>query len=78
MKIFFSKHSLKKLEERGISRGEVEKILRDPDEVLKGKHGRSIAHKHEDDKLIRVVYIEMGEERYRIVTAYKTRPGRYD
>ncbi len=77
MKITFSDHSLEKLKQRNISRSKIRRILQNPDEVQKGKYGRSIAHRFENDKLIRVVYIEKEEKRYTVITAYKADPRRY-
>ncbi len=76
MKIVFSNHSLKRLKQRNISRRKIGGILKNPDETRKGKYGRKIAHRWENDKLIRVVYIKKGERRY-VITAYKTEPDRY-
>lgn len=77
MKIIFSDHSIEKLKERNISKNKIRKILQNPDEVREGRYGRKITHKSENDKLLRIVYIEKGEKRKLVVTAYKTDPERY-
>ncbi|KXB07188.1 hypothetical protein AKJ52_00745 [candidate division MSBL1 archaeon SCGC-AAA382C18] len=77
MKIVFSDHSLERLKQRNISRRKIREILKNPDETRNGKYGRKIAHRYENDKLIRIIYIKKGENRYVIITAYKTDPDRY-
>ncbi|KXB05922.1 hypothetical protein AKJ52_02815 [candidate division MSBL1 archaeon SCGC-AAA382C18] len=77
MVIIFSSHSLEKIKERNISKSKIRKILKNPDEVQNGKYGRKIAHSFENDKLIRIIYNKKGENKYTVITAYKTDPDRY-
>lgn len=41
--------------ERELSRELVESVINDPDEIVPGRHGRSIYHKLMGNKLVRVV-----------------------
>jgi len=75
MEISYTKHAIVILEERGIEKGMVEKLLRHPQQVIKGKQGEQIAQGIFDragrDFLLRAAYTR--EERMlKLITAYWT------
>ncbi len=73
MEIAYTKHAMVTLEERGIEKGMVEEILRQPQQAIKGKEGKEVAQSVVEragkDLLLRVVYTREGKE-LKIITAY--------
>jgi hypothetical protein len=62
----------RKMERRGISEAWIGEALRNPDQVVQGHCGRSVAHRRRTirsrDKLLRVVFEET-EDKYVVITA---------
>jgi len=75
MEIRYTKHAMVTLEERGIEKDMVEKLLKHPQQVIKGKEGEEIAQgifeRTSKDFLLRVVYTREGKEP-KVITAYWT------
>ncbi|QTA38474.1 DUF4258 domain-containing protein [Thermosipho ferrireducens] len=63
----WTEHALENLKSRGISKKLVEEILKNPDEIVTGKYGRTIYHKLIGNKLMRVI-----TENNLIITVYYT------
>lgn len=76
MQIVYTVYAQETLNERNISKEEVELALLVPLEVLAGKRGRSIAHRIVSNKLLRVVF-ETSDNTYIVITAYYTTISRY-
>jgi len=75
MEIKFSSHALFQMQERKISKEEVEKIIKNPDKVIRKSKYRYIAQGkikfNEETFLLRVIYDKIDEEK-EIVTVYRT------
>jgi hypothetical protein len=75
IKILYSEHAKQQLNERNISCQLIEKTLLEPQQTLKGKNDRKIAHRIFQIKgqnfLLRVIYEDFGNQ-LEIVTAYLT------
>ena len=65
----------RKMERRGISEAWIGEALRNPDQVVQGHGGRSVAQRRRTirsrEKLLRVVFEET-EDKYVVITAYLT------
>jgi hypothetical protein len=65
----------RKMERRRISEAWIGEALRNPDQVVQGHGGRSVAHRRRTirsrEKLLRVVFEET-EDKYVVITAYLT------
>ncbi len=65
----------RKMERRGISEAWIGEALRNPDQVVQGHGGRSVAQQRRTirrrQKLLRVVFEET-EDKYVVITAYLT------
>ena len=63
------------MERRGIPEAWIGEALRNPDQVVQGHGGRSVAHRRPTirsrEKLLRVVFEET-EDKYVVITAYLT------
>lgn len=67
MYIFYSNHAKQRLVQRGISRLEIEFILRHPKRIIKSKDNRMIAYGITNNRPIKIVFIE--KEKYiKIIT----------
>ena len=62
MEIEFSKHSLKRAEERGINISDVKRVLEEPEETITVKFGRKAAYKQFGGKYIVVIFEEQKDE----------------
>ena len=61
----------------GVTREEVEEVLRYPEQIVAGDQSALIAQSRRDDGLLRVPFLSVGEDR-KILTVYWTsRIGRY-
>lgn len=61
----------------GVTREEVEEVLRPPEQIVAGDQSALIAQSRRDDGLLRVPFLSVGEDR-KILTVYWTsRIGRY-
>jgi Domain of unknown function (DUF4258) len=61
----------------GVTREEVEEVLRHPEQIVAGDQSALIAQSRRDDGLLRVPFLSVGEDR-KILTVYWTsRIGRY-
>jgi len=82
LKIRFSRHAVEKLgllNSHGVKvrRKLVELALAEPERVVRGLGGRSIAEKGIDEQhVLRVVFVEE-ESQIRVITMYPARRGRY-
>ena len=75
MKIHYTKHAEATLEEREISNETVEELIKNPQQVIKGKAEKQIAQgimkRANQELLLRVVYVEI-EGTTKVITAYWT------
>ena len=81
MKIQYTKHAEAVLTERRITKETVEKLLNNPQQVIKGKGNEEIVQgifKHADEELLlRVVYVEAKGIK-KVITAYwSSKIGKY-
>ena len=61
----------------GVTREQVEEVLRHPEQIVAGDQSALIAQSRRDDGLLRVPFLSVGEDR-KILTVYWTsRIGRY-
>ena len=72
MLIKYLEHALRRMNQRRISKIEVEQAIRNADLSLSGRLGRYISIKKYDDKLLKVVY-EKENNKITVVTVYWTR-----
>jgi hypothetical protein len=71
-----SSHAKRRIERYGLHEAMVIKALRRPDRIIFGRHGRKIAHKFMNDRVLRVIYEE--NDVMTVVTVYPTRRERYE
>ncbi len=71
MVIKFTKHALKQIRLRKITKPEVFSALNIPDKLSQDKSGNSIAQKRFKNYLLRVFYLNE-EDTKLVITAYKT------
>ena len=75
MKIHYTKHAEATLEEREISNETVEELIKNPQQVIKGKAEKQIVQgimkRANQEFLLRVVYVEV-EGTTKVITAYWT------
>jgi len=75
MKLQYTKHAEATLEEREIAKETVEELIRDPQQVIKGKGNKQIVqgimNRANQEFLLRVVYIEAAGTT-KVITAYWT------
>jgi len=76
MKIVYTDYAEDTIKDRKFSKEIIEDSLKNPDEIVKGKKGRKIAHKIIGNKLLRVVFEEYAKT-YIVITAYYAEPKRY-
>jgi hypothetical protein len=76
MNFVYTDHAKERIAERRISKENIERALREPDDVLSTKFGRKIAQKLMRSKLLRIMYEEENGN-FVIITAYYTQPERY-
>ena len=57
MGFIFTKHVKLRIEQRELSEDSIKETLRNPDRVLPGLFGRSLAQKRFDSKILEVVYV---------------------
>ncbi len=76
MEFIYTKHAEKKINERELEKGLIERALGDPDEIVETLSGKLIAHKIVGKKLLRIVHVRKGNS-YIIITVYYTMPFRY-
>jgi len=76
MEITYTSYAEDTINDRKISKEIIEDALKNPDEIIKGRKGRKIAHKIIGNKLLRVIY-EENKKAYIVVTCYYTEPRRY-
>ena len=60
--IRFSKHSLRRAEERGITLEQIELVVQEPSEVIDVKFGRKAAFRQFGEKYVVVIYEERNNE----------------
>jgi len=75
MRIQYTKHAEATLQEREIAKETVEELIRDPQQVIKGKGNKQIVqgimNRANQEFLLRVVYIEAAGT-MKVITAYWT------
>lgn len=75
MEIRWTNHATERLrgwrESRGVTSGDVEEILREPEQVVPGDQEARVAQSRYEDGLLRVVFVEEADER-RVLTVYWT------
>ncbi|MEK6819798.1 MAG: DUF4258 domain-containing protein [Nanoarchaeota archaeon] len=76
MKVIYTDYAEETIADRKINKEIIEDALKNPNEIIKGKNGRKIAHRIIKDKLLRVVF-EEDTKTYIVVTAYYAEPKRY-
>ena len=76
MKIVYTDYAEETISDRKISKKIIEDALKNPDEIIKGKRGRKIAHKVIRNKLLRVIF-EEDAKTYIVITVYYAKPERY-
>jgi hypothetical protein len=76
MNFAYTDHAKERMAERRISKENIERALRKPDDVSNTKSGRKIARKLIKNKLLRIVYEEENGN-FMVITAYYTQPERY-
>lgn len=76
MKFEYTGHSEEKIQERKLSKDIIEDTVTMPEKVTESVFNRKIAQRRVKNKLLRVVYEEIGEV-YIIITAYYTEAERY-
>ncbi|MBI2042776.1 DUF4258 domain-containing protein [Candidatus Pacearchaeota archaeon] len=76
MKIIYTDYAEDTIKDRKFSKEIIEDALKNPDEIIKGKRNRKIAHKIIENKLLRVVF-EEDAKTYIVITAYYAEPKRY-
>ncbi len=77
LKIIFHPHAIDKLKKRNLKQETVEEAIKNPDTVSDGKFGRKIAQKVYARYLLRVIYEERADS-ITVITAYPTKPERYE
>ncbi|MBI2043303.1 DUF4258 domain-containing protein [Candidatus Pacearchaeota archaeon] len=78
MKIIYTDYAEDTIKDRKFSKEIIEDALKNPDEIVKGKRNRKIAHKIIKNKLLRVVFEENENAKtYIVITAYYAGPKRY-
>ena len=73
--IRISEHAKRRMMRYELTDVQITQAIRKPDEVVKGHHGRKIAHKLMNDYVLRVIYDE--NDIVTVVTAYPARRERY-
>jgi hypothetical protein len=74
--LIYSLHAEIKLAERNISKNTIKEVLDCPDMTLPVLDGKFVAQKTLKNKMVRVIYIPIGNS-YIVITAYYTKPSRY-
>lgn len=77
MKIIFHPHAIDKLKRRNLKQETVEDAIKEMDAVSEGRRGRKIAQKAYGRYVLRVIY-EESKESITVITAYPTKPERYE
>ena len=76
MKIIYTDYAEDIISDRKISKKIIEDSLRNPNEIVKGKKNRKIAHKVIRNKLLRVIF-EEDAKTYIVITVYYAEHRRY-
>lgn len=75
MEIIWTHHAEERLqrwmEERNVDREEVERIVKDPEQIVSGRQNAQVAQSRRGPGLLRVPFVEEGKERI-ILTLYWT------
>jgi len=71
-----SGHARERIVKYGLDEELVIRALRDPDRLVAGYHGRKVAHKLMNERIIRVIYEE--DDVIKVVTVYPSRRERYE
>jgi hypothetical protein len=61
----------------GVTREEVEEVLRYPEQIVAGDQSALIAQSRRDDGLLRVPFLSVGEDRKILAVYWTSRIGRY-
>lgn len=75
MRVYWTQHALERQraweESLGITRAAAEAVLQRPEQVVEGDEGARIAQSRHGNGLLRVVYVDLTDER-RVLTLYWT------
>jgi len=69
--ILFTRHSLERMKQRGISRDTVIRAIDSPNSVVPDNYGNRVAQVMEGDTMLRVVFREEGRDLL-VITVYRT------
>lgn len=77
MKVAFTAHARKRMARYDIDEATVREGLREPDGIVEGHSGRTIAHKFLNGYVLRIIF-EGERENPVVVTVYPARRDRYE
>jgi hypothetical protein len=81
MEIIWTKHAKERLgrwsEKRNVTREEVEQVVEEPDQVVSGRGDALVAQSRRGPGLLRVPYVEEGEERILLTLYWTSKTDKY-
>lgn len=81
MEIVWTQHARERLnqwsEKRGVTREEVEQVVEEPDQVVSGRGDALVAQSRRGPGLLRIPYVEEGEERILLTLYWTSKTDKY-
>lgn len=76
MNVTISNHAKERIKIYNLTESFILEAIREPDEVVEGYTGTSIAHKSLNEHLVRIVYAK-GKDEIKVITVYPAKKERY-
>lgn len=73
MNIRYTRHAIRRMQQRRISAKDVIDVVESPDEIDYGEYGETIAVKYYGTRIFKVVYEESDADTYVIITVMSAR-----
>ncbi|MDQ3248583.1 MAG: DUF4258 domain-containing protein [Chloroflexota bacterium] len=72
MKLIYTTHAKRRMEQRRVSEKEVRWVLTEPDEI-EAYNGEAMVTRRSAERILKVVYYQMSDDEYRIITVIAQR-----